>query len=485
MKKIIILIFSIFISLILIPEVKAVSVTKVATDYYYTRYDPDGTRNSDRFNLHYIDDKIVYCIEPGVKLGTDYNIDDSYNIPYENKLRILLAAHYGYFYQNNKDYRYALATQSIIWKEITGKYPVFSTKLFEQGDVLDLTYFITQINNNIKRYINTPNILPNKDIIVGNVIDFEDKNNVLEAYDISSYDSNIDPLQGNKFQIYFTKSGDFNFKISRNKYYDSNYKVYTDSNKQKLLMPGNIPELDYETTFYVKPLNIHFKIIDSETKEEIHDVTLKVNDSIIKDTDTYTLNEYKISHINFVSVPDKYILNNKDYTSDNFGSSDITIKLKLEPFYNDYIINKTYDDIYPEENAIFELINNDSKKLEGVYYTDSNGTFKLHLKYGNYTLNQLKGIEGYTLVSKNINNTHPNLNKNSFTINLNDEKIIHEETSNKINNEILNNDEEEKVDIIDHPYTQEIVSTGNNISLLLVLFLFTSIYLLNKKIIAI
>ena len=89
MKKIVILIFLI-ITILTIPKVEAVSVRKVETGYYYTRFDPDGTRNSDKFNLHYIDDKIVYCILGNVFLCRKQNITEFFS--YWNAVR------YDFFY---------------------------------------------------------------------------------------------------------------------------------------------------------------------------------------------------------------------------------------------------------------------------------------------------------------------------------------------------------------------------------------------------
>ena len=95
MKKIVILIFLIT-TILAIPKVEAKEVTRVKNNYYYTRYHPNGVKYSDQDYSYYIDDKIVYCIEPGVRLGSDYSELDNYHIPYENKLWILLAAHFGY-----------------------------------------------------------------------------------------------------------------------------------------------------------------------------------------------------------------------------------------------------------------------------------------------------------------------------------------------------------------------------------------------------
>ena len=235
-------------------------------------------------------------------------------------------------------------------------------------------------------------------------------------------------------------------------------------------MPGDIPELNYSKEIYVNPITYNFKIIDSETKNEVNDVTLKVNNEIINNKDSYVLYYNNPLNVNIESVPDGYSFDKSIKTYKIYNELNHTIVLSIDPIYNDYIINKTYDDIYPEENAIFELIN-DNNELQGLYSTNSDGKFNLHLKYGNYTLNQLKGIDGYKLISYKINNSKPN-SRNTFTINLNDEKINEEKISN-------NNDQ---VDIIDDSFAQYLVSTGSNIPTIILLLLFPLICLLTKKI---
>ena len=472
MKKIILLIFSITIILLSIQTVKAESVTRVMNDYYYLRTHPDGTRYSDRDYTYFIDGKVVYCIEPGVRLGSDYSVLDNYNIPYENKLRILLAAQGGYMFNNHNDFRFAIATQSIIWQEILGTETIYSTELWGKGEILDLTYFKSVIYGYIENKIKQPNLINLNDIIVGNPTKFDDKNGSLGNYDISIF---------TPYPIYqslektFDEFGYHTIKLDRKPEYNYNYKVYGDSNHQHLLMPGDIPELNYSKEIYVNPITYNFKIIDSETNNEVNDVTLKVNNEIINNKDSYVLYYNEPLNVNIESVPDGYSFDKSIKTYKIYNELNHTIVLSIDPIYNDYIINKTYDEIYPEENAIFELINDKNNNLQGVYTTNSDGKFNLHLKYGNYTLNQLKGIDGYKLISYKINNSKPN-SRNTFTINLNDEKIINEE---KISN---NNDQ---VDIIDDSFAQYLVSTGSNIPTIILLLIFPLICLLTKKIIVI
>ncbi len=472
MKKIVILIFLIIL-ILTIPKVNAKEVTRVSNNYYYTRYHPNGIRYSDQDYSYFIDGKIVYCIEPGVRLGSDYSELDNYDIPYENKLRILLAAHYGYMYQNRNNYRYRIATQSIIWKEILGTFPVYSTELWEKGEILDLSYYINIIEADINNHIKKPQLVPIGEPIVGKKITIEDKKRVLSYYDTTGY--NVNSL-GQYMDVTFNKSGYNKITLKRKRDYNDNYKVYGDADHQHLLMAGNIPELDFEDSIYVNPVKLKFKVIDSETKEEINGVTLNINNTTIKNDETYTIYDYHSCNVSIKEVPEGYILDDSIIKLKKYEQIENTIIISINPIYNDYLVHKTYDINTPEENAIFDLINNDTEEIIGTYETDSNGEFNLHLKYGNYTLNQTKGIEGYNLVSFIINNTQPKT-RNVNTINLNDEKI-------------LNNDDEEinletEVNITDKTYTHMLVQTGNDISLLSLILLFPIICLLRKKIIAI
>ena len=485
MKKIVILIFLIT-TILAIPKVEAKEVTRVKNNYYYTRYHPNGVKYSDQDYSYYIDDKIVYCIEPGVRLGNDYSELDNYDIPYEKKLRILLAAHFGYMYENRKDYRYAMATQSIIWKEILGTYPVYSTKLWEQGEILDLSYYIKTIENSINKYEKKLNLITNEDIIVGKTITFEDTSNVVSNYDLSEY-GDSDSLLGHLVHVRYDTAGNHTLSIKSKRYYKYNYKVYGDSDHQHLLMPGDIPELDYEETIYVNPITLKFKTIDSETKEEIDNVTLDVDGKTIKNNEEYIIDYYHVTKFSIKEVPDGYILNDNIRTTENFGQKEYTITLSINPIYNDFKVHKTYDEVNPEEDAIFELINNDTNKLQGVYFTNKDGNFDLHLRYGTYTLNQLKGIEGYNLVSYIIYNTQPKT-RIIKTINLNDEKILNNDIEKIIEDIIIEENkisDENEVNITDENYTQNLVQTGNDISFLSFIILFPIICLLRKKIIAI
>ena len=236
-------------------------------------------------------------------------------------------------------------------------------------------------------------------------------------------------------------------------------------------MAGNIPELDYEQTFYVNPVTYHFKIIDSETKNELDGITLNVDNNKLTNNDSYVVDHYHAFYVSIISVPEGYTNNNKELLLDNYNYKDFTLTLSIDPFYTDYTIYKTYDEINSEENAIFELINNETNKLQGVYSTNEEGIFNLHLKYGTYTLNQLKGIEGYSFVSYTINNTKPQTRNTNF-INLNDEKI-------------LTNDDIVDINIEEEPIALELVQTGNNIHLSFLVFIFPLLCLLRKKIIAI
>ena len=119
-------------------------------------------------------------------------------------------------------------------------------------------------------------------------------------------------------------------------------------------------------------------------------------------------------------------------------------------------------------------LNND---ILDVYKTNKEGILNLSLRYGTYTLNQIKGIEGYTLVSTTIDNTKMNNTKAPNIIRLNDEKILD-------NNLLVDNIDEETLSFTNSNNPNNLIQTGIYNTLFLFIF-FSLICLLTKKIIAI
>ena len=474
MKKIVIIILISIMSFSIIPKVKAYEVVKNYTDYYFTRYNSDGTSFSDKATLYYINGNPVFCIEPGKKLGSSYSIDENYNLNYKNKIRILLAAYYGYMYGNNRDYRFGLATQSIIWKEILGSYPVYSTELFGQGEVINLGYFISVIEGLIDSHEKTMNLVTDDDIVIGASVRFEDLNKAVRDY--TSNDIRINSINGHIMNIIFETVGERTLYFKRKDDYSENYKIFTSGDNQALLMAGNIRELDYRKTVDVKPINVTFTCKDSITKENINNATISINDEIIDCNSTYVINDLRPITYKINSVPEGYILNDKINFYDNYKKENVNVKIYIDPIINEYTVYKTYDEDTPEENAIFELLDSDNKTIN-VYKTDKEGKFNLELRYGIYTLNQLKGIEGYSLVNTSIDNTKENNKKETLIIRLNDEKILNNDSLVDTINEVsLFNDS--------NTNPTYLIQTGKENTLLLLIIL-SLICLLSKKVIAI
>lgn len=473
MKKIVIVIFSFVVCFLSITKVYAYNVVKVNSDYYYTRYNSDGTQFSDKAVSYYINNNPVYCIEPGKKLGNTYSLDNNYNMTSENKIRILLAAHYGYLYGNNIDHRYSLATQSIIWKELTGSYPVYSTKLFGEGEILDLTFYIKDIENKINEHSKKLNLVTEQDLHIGNIINFEDKSKALINY--TSTDVSIN--SNNTFSITFDKVGKKTIFFNKKKEYNENYKIFTDGENQSLLMAGNIPELNQSIELDIKPVKLTVFVKDSENKEIINECSVNVDGNSIPCNSTYTFNDTSNHKYYLESVPDNYVLDDKEYTFSNYFNSEIVKNFYIDPIYNNYTIYKTYDNEFPEENAIFEL-NDDKGNIIKTYTTDKDGKFDLHLKIGDYLLVQTKGKDGYTLVETVIHSNHDYKKSPINLIHLNDEKILNNDSEVDI---IKNHPTDEKSDTI----SKSLVSTGDELSLNCLIIVLSLLCLLTKKVIAI
>ena len=99
------------------------TLVKNRYDNVYAVYDaPDRVHiyYAQRYTLNGI---TAYCIEPGLGIDTDiYSSTEDWqitNLTSELRNKIRLIAYYGYDYPNHNTMYYYLATQELIWKEIT------------------------------------------------------------------------------------------------------------------------------------------------------------------------------------------------------------------------------------------------------------------------------------------------------------------------------------------------------------------------------
>ena len=214
----------------------------------------DGNFQSNHVTSFHLDDRIAYCIEPGVAINTsiyDVNYDwESFNFSPEVLEYIEKVGYYGYEYPGHGNNYYYIAAQELIWKAIHPSMDVVWTSGINMGgSVID----VSNEKNEIIRLVNEHSILPsfaekNFSGYIGDEIVLEDENDVLSQYDISSEHDFV--LDGNTLSIKLEDDKAYDFTLIR-KYYDASpLLVYSRGDSQKLAALRIT--LDKESVFSIK-----------------------------------------------------------------------------------------------------------------------------------------------------------------------------------------------------------------------------------------
>lgn len=341
MKKFILVLLSLLSIFIFNNNVNALSIDKEETGYYYYRYQPDGTKFSDKAYNYYVNNKFVYCIEPGRTVGTEYSIgsESDLNLDEETLFKVRLAAFYGYGYDNHFTQEYKFATQAVIWHYILGTdYALFTTSLFGKGTVLDVSREIEQIENKIKLSGQYPSYHNQVfKTTVGGSINLVSNNTLSE----STIDyPNVYITNNYLMRIVATEVGKRTItqKYEFDKY--SHYNRIYVSDGQAMLQPGNVTMTSF-IHLDVSPVSLTIKVIDFKTNEPVENAIFKATKDTEKGyTDFYKTNEdgiinYSLNDLNTVyfqsvSYPDKYIFVNDTLTEKAEGKN-IERIIKLEP----------------------------------------------------------------------------------------------------------------------------------------------------------
>lgn len=394
--------------------------------------------------LRYANDKLVYCIEPDVRITTsDYIIYDFNRSGYneEGKRKMELISYYGYRYDNHNDLKYYIATQDLIWRMYAGA-DIKWTKGGEYGEEID----ISKEKNEILDLISKHNVLPSfndsiNEIKVNETKEFIDVNRVLNNYDLEYSDNLEITKEDNKLIITPKKQGEYIINFIHKKNYESETLLYDNfSTLTQSVAAFGAPTLINGSMKINSKIDVNIYKKDKDTNELILDEGNKVKIKNL-DTDTYigdiyefdngkltlTLKEgnYKIEEI---SSSYSYSIN--DGLSFSISKDDIT---KDIDFYNEKIkceivVFSTSGDIKLDSD--FEVYDLNGNLVYKGRTTD--GEAKFYLEYGNYIVKEITVPNGYIL-----NETEISLEVNDITcssrVTFNNDKVIMPITSKECN----------------------------------------------------
>ena len=372
--------------------------------------------------FRYINDKLVYCIEPAVQITTsDYIIYDFKRSGYneEAKKRMELISYYGYKYDGHDDIKYYIATQDLIWRFYSSA-DIKWTKGGEYGEEID----ISKEKNEILDLISKHNILPEfndsiNEVKVNETKEFVDSNNVLNNYDIE-YSGDIEVIkEGNKLIITPRKLGEYKINFVHKKNYQDETLLYDNFSTltQSVAAFGSPSLINGSMIINANKIDVNIYKKDINTKDLILDSGNKIKIKNI-DTNEYVTDvlEFKEGKLSLQLPIGNYIIEeisaSKSYKINEGLKFSITKDdiIKDIDFFNEKIkceivaFSISGDIKLDSEFEVYDLDGNLVYKGK----TD-NGEAKFYLEYGSYIVKEISVPNGYILndneISLEVNDT--------------------------------------------------------------------------------
>ena len=378
----------------------------------------------------------AYCIEPGVLADKQSFYSSSKNIadtPLGNidVAKLSLIGYYGYGYSDHSSTYYYMATQELIWRYM-GVENVWWTDQKEGGNTFNIENEKNEIMRLVNRHYITPEFNFKNEYIIGDEIEANDMNNIIDEYEVKNGNVSIN---GNSLKINIESDNNtFTLKRKSNGITPTFY--YKDGYQTIGVFKGTY---DYEKTYEVKGIygKITIEKLDNDTKtnksiskiaslenakyglyDENKDLitTLNTNKDGVLTFSNLTRGNYYIKEL---EPSTGYTVDEKFYSikldSDNIVN---VIKSYENIIKNKIVITKVLDDTdenkcTPEEGILFSVYD-----LDGNFVTkdvtDEKGNVIFNLNYGDYIIKQESTFDGVD-VSDDINIS---VRKNNVTQNL-------------------------------------------------------------------
>ena len=367
--------------------------------------------------FRYANDKMVYCIEPDIRITTsDYIIYDFSRSGYSEDTRkqMELISYYGYKYEGHEDLKYYIATQDLIWRF----HGYVDDIKWTTGGEFDEEIDISKEKNEILNLISKHNVLPYfndsvNEVKVNETKEFIDKNNVLSNYDIE-YSSNIEVVkEGNKLNITPRKMGEYTIKFVHKKNYDSGTFLFDNFNTltQSVAVFGAPTLIDGSMKIIANKVDVNIYKKDIDTKELIKSTGIKVK---IKDLNTNTYigdtYEFKDGKISLSLKEGKYKIEEIETVNPYLINDGLEFTITKDDTYRDIdffnkkqegkiIINKVNEDNKNLENVKFNIYDSNNNLVEELITSDTSTSSK-NLPLGKYYIKEINTNYGYELDNK-------------------------------------------------------------------------------------
>ncbi len=409
-------------------EVKAYTLTKDFSGYYYERDNETKTNYyAGTLKNFLLDGQVAYCIEPGVTAGSTYSTAETWEhskLAPEIQKDIALYAYYGYDYPGHQKLKYRAATQALIWERILNDKSVvtFSTGEKGTGEKKDVTTEKNEILELVKAHDKVPSFNGESQwAALGNGAVFTDSNGVLNDFEVVSSDGAMTMFQGNNFLVYPKHAGISTIKLRKKSKYQSNFKVFFSKTYQDILVAGSAYPVEATVTVEATGGQIKIEKVDADSLTnkaqgeatlqgavyEIYTIGRELVTTITTDENGHAETAHDIPIgmyiIKELSPSLGYELDDTEYSVNVTTISEFTVlakeKVKKKAFrFIKVLSSNQTGQMQPEvgvEFGIFDLAGN----LLFQKQTDSEGKVEFELPYGHYVLKQLTAYENYEKIA--------------------------------------------------------------------------------------
>lgn len=409
-------------------------------DNTYTNLNILGKQFSNKQGYVFANNKIAYCVEPGIYILSDIYDSTPYfdvaKITKEQKEKMEQYAYYGYQYPNHQTRNYYLATQQLIWETLGMTDILFTTGLNRTGQVI----LVLREKEEILRLIDENAKKPSFD---GKTIKLEsgektiisDENYVLSQYQLKESYQGVEKIE-NELHINAYNPGNTILEFTKAIHQETSM-IYKKENSQTLATFGLHHEITAKLNLNIEGYYLELTKKDEKTKGDapigrslkgaVYEVKTKegkLMDTLITDENGFTKSKElpaSVYHIKEKIPSYGYLLDDKTYVLRLDKNMKIYKMVAYEsPIEKTIELIKYREDIDLKQNILepnitFEFMNKQTKETYTIT-TNENGTASISLPFGNYQVRQINTTEQY----EKIKDFEIIINENS------EEKVVYE-----------------------------------------------------------
>ncbi len=358
----------------------------------------------------------AYCIEPYATFtngASYYESNDASSLTNEQEERVKLISYYGWLYPGHEDNKWYAIAQFMIWEASYPNAKYYFSDTLGGPKVTKFTDEINEINNLINNHYQKPsfestNIIEKKN----KTITLNDKNKVLEKYQVTSNNATI---ENNNIIVKDLKPGTHTITLEQKLEGNSSI-FYESSSSQDLVSIGHPDPITLSITVTIQETKASIKKIDSDTKTNnpqpntsligakfnLYKDNKLLKEIILTNTELELEDlDYGKYYLEETTPGTGYQLNKEKHhfeiTKDNPTTS---VTIENEVIKKEIEIIKLYgsnNDFKPEENINFNIYDNEDNLIETII-TNKEGKASIILQYGKYTIKQMTTTEGFQKV---------------------------------------------------------------------------------------